>query len=234
MNFISKIYGFYYHLIHFAYLDSYISLQLPLNLRDDTSIGGPVLGFYPLAWGAGFITGMNYEVTQADIIHSDIVSHSFCGIKHIPCQDVDDYVSIGRLGLLDAAERYRPDKGASFNTYSEIRIKGHLIDHYRNETYNRHTKQPKPHPLSLEELSEQGIEPSADGLEGRTANKELAHELLASLPERERVIIRLLYWLNLTQNEIAQVFDLTESRISQLRIKTLTQLRQSAEARGLI
>jgi len=233
MNFISKIYGFYYHLIHFAYLDSYISLQLPLNLRDDTSIGGPVLGFYPLAWGAGFITGMNYEVTQADIIHSDIVSHSFCGIKHIPCQDVDDYIQVGRLGLLKAAEQYTSIK-ASFLTYAQSRIKGDLLNCYsKTHFYKEHRKtKSKSHPLSLEELREQGIEPSADGLEGRTANKELAHKLLKTLPESQRLILRMIYFFGFDQKEIAKIVGTSEARIYKMKNFALRCLNE--RGRGLI
>ncbi|WP_151671515.1 RNA polymerase sigma factor FliA [Nitrincola schmidtii] len=44
---------------------------------------------------------------------------------------LDDLVQAGMIGLLEAAKRFDPSKGASFDTYAGIRIRGSIIDEVR-------------------------------------------------------------------------------------------------------
>lgn len=44
---------------------------------------------------------------------------------------VDDLIQAGMIGLLEAAQKYDGDKGASFETYAGIRIRGAIIDEMR-------------------------------------------------------------------------------------------------------
>jgi RNA polymerase sigma factor for flagellar operon FliA len=44
---------------------------------------------------------------------------------------LDDLIQAGMIGLLEAAKRYDVSKGASFETYAGIRIRGSIIDEVR-------------------------------------------------------------------------------------------------------
>ena len=44
---------------------------------------------------------------------------------------LDDLIQSGMIGLLEAARKYDPTKGASFETYAGIRIRGAIIDEVR-------------------------------------------------------------------------------------------------------
>ncbi|MDR1394803.1 MAG: FliA/WhiG family RNA polymerase sigma factor [Deltaproteobacteria bacterium] len=44
----------------------------------------------------------------------------------------DDLISSGVLGLIDAIDKFDPDRGIQFKTYAEFRIKGAMIDDLRN------------------------------------------------------------------------------------------------------
>lgn len=44
---------------------------------------------------------------------------------------LDDLIQAGMLGLLEAMSKYDPGKGASFETYAGIRIRGAIIDEVR-------------------------------------------------------------------------------------------------------
>jgi RNA polymerase sigma factor for flagellar operon FliA len=59
-----------------------------------------------------------------------------------------------------------------------------------------------------------------DNLKGRLVN------LLKELPERERLILALYYYENLTLVEIGQILQISESRVSQIMSKTMDKLRQ--------
>ena len=55
-------------------------------------------------------------------------------------------------------------------------------------------------------------------------------EAVARLPEREKLVIALYYYENLTLREIGEVLDVTESRVSQLHTKAVLRLKSSFSA----
>ena len=57
------------------------------------------------------------------------------------------------------------------------------------------------------------------------ALKDRVADAIASLPEREKLVIALYYYENLTLREIGEVLGVTESRISQLHTKAVLRLR---------
>ncbi|WP_054112643.1 RNA polymerase sigma factor FliA [Marinagarivorans algicola] len=44
---------------------------------------------------------------------------------------VDDLIQAGMIGLLEASQKYQDDKGAGFETYAGIRIRGAIVDEMR-------------------------------------------------------------------------------------------------------
>src|SRR5207302_5172353 len=44
---------------------------------------------------------------------------------------LDDLMQAGMMGLLEAAKNFNVDKGASFETYAGIRIRGSMLDEIR-------------------------------------------------------------------------------------------------------
>src|SRR5262245_20122999 len=48
-----------------------------------------------------------------------------------PSVEVNDLIQAGMLGLLEAAGHYTADRGASFETYAGIRIRGAMLDALR-------------------------------------------------------------------------------------------------------
>ena len=55
--------------------------------------------------------------------------------------------------------------------------------------------------------------------------KDRLADAIESLPERERLVIALYYYENLTLREIGEVLGVTESRVSQLHTKAVLRLR---------
>jgi len=52
-----------------------------------------------------------------------------------PNVEVDDLIQAGMLGLLDAAKHYSANKGANFETYAGIRIRGAMLDEVRKSDW---------------------------------------------------------------------------------------------------
>lgn len=54
---------------------------------------------------------------------------------------IEDIAHYGVEGLIDAVEKFSPDKGARFETYAIMRIRGNIIDRIRSEDWvPRHTR----------------------------------------------------------------------------------------------
>lgn len=53
-------------------------------------------------------------------------------IARLPANvEMDDLKSAGVIGLIDAAEKYDPEKSSNFKSYAEIRIRGAMVDELR-------------------------------------------------------------------------------------------------------
>jgi RNA polymerase sigma factor for flagellar operon FliA len=63
-----------------------------------------------------------------------------------------------------------------------------------------------------------------------TETKDRLAESIARLPEREKLVIALYYYENLTLREIGEVLGVTESRVSQLHTKAVLRLKSALQA----
>ncbi len=206
-----------------------------------------------------------------------------------PHIEVDDLVSVGVLGLIDAIEKYDPTRGAKFKTYAEFRVRGAILDELRSldwvprsvrqkasevdqvsqrlqaklgrppedeelaealgvsledffNTLNETRSMPM---LSLDDLGipkDSGEQQSLlDCLAGKgdadpqmqlrlTELKEIIAKAIDTLPEKERLMISLYYYEELTMKEIGEVLGITESRVSQIHSKAVFRLRTKLRA----
>lgn len=196
-----------------------------------------------------------------------------------------DLVSYGLLGLINAIERFEPDRDIKFETYAISRIKGAIIDELRSmdwvprsvrsrareiervigELENKHKRAPSDEEIckaldisqdefnsnlaaihrssvaALDELwtiaSSGGDtvalidtieDPNAEDPSRKFATTETRAalaEAIRRLPERERLVIALYYYEELTLREIGEILGVTESRVSQLHTKAVLRLK---------
>lgn len=200
--------------------------------------------------------------------------------------EFDDLVGYGALGLIDAIDKYDPNKEVKFKTYATTRIKGSIYDELRKidklpRSIRREIKDIEIAreflesklgrnvnsqeiadtmgiPLSkINETMRYSIEASTTSLsevwyhgddsdeisimdtlkasdknnpeylaERKDVQKKIV-EALDKLPEKERSVLILYYYEELTLKEIGKVLDVSESRVSQLHTKAVQQLRYS-------
>jgi RNA polymerase sigma factor for flagellar operon FliA len=196
--------------------------------------------------------------------------------------DEEDLVSYGIIGLIDAIERFEPERDLRFETYAIPRIKGAIIDELRSidwvprsvRTKARAVEQAVSHleatlrrtptdsevaseleltadefhkvvrsissvgVMALDEvmrgdrserstlgesLPDRGVGP-VDTLETKESKRALVRAV-DGMPERERTVLLMYYYDELTLSEIGQVLGVTESRVCQIHTKALRQLR---------
>jgi RNA polymerase sigma factor for flagellar operon FliA len=158
--------------------------------------------------------------------------------------DREDLIAWGILGLVQAAQRYRGDLGASFGSYAARRVRGQVLDALRErDPLTRSARRayreaqrvavdlPPPYvEISLDRLAELG-----DG--GLAAPDEVvagphrdprwdgvAREL-RSLSKLERRVIVLSYARGLTLREIGLQVGLSESGACRVRARAMRRLR---------
>src|SRR5436309_13046553 len=102
-----------------------------------------------------------------------------------PHIELDDLVSWGIVGLLDAIGKYDPRKEASFSTYAQFRIRGAILDHLRSLDWVPRSVRQK---ASLIEKTAHALE----GVLGRPpSEEEIARELGLSLEPYQELLARI-------------------------------------------
>jgi RNA polymerase sigma factor for flagellar operon FliA len=216
--------------------------------------------------------------------HGELVKRiAYHVVSRLPSHiEVDDLIQAGMIGLLNAAENFTPTKGANFETYAGIRIRGAMLDEARRSNWTprstfrnakqvsqairgienrtgRDAKAPEiadalgvsleeyhrmvesaasSRILSYEQLAgdpeRAALLPDApeDGpetvLEGDQFREAVA-DAIATLPERERLVLSLYYEQELNLREIGQVLEVSESRVCQIHGQAVLRIRSRLE-----
>lgn len=202
--------------------------------------------------------------------------------------DIEDLVSAGVVGLMDAFQKFDPAKQVQFRSYAQFRIRGAILDSLRvldwsprdlrrkgravEETVRALTASLGRAPSETEVAAAMGLEleayqqlvSSLRGLEIGTlhaernkdsGDEELAYvpgrpeedplflflrgemedrlaEAIANLPERERLVMTLYYYEEMTMREIGLTLGVVESRVSQVHAAAVAHLRGALKDLG--
>ncbi|MFP3088721.1 RNA polymerase sigma factor WhiG [Treponema sp. TIM-1] len=198
--------------------------------------------------------------------------------------EFDDLVGYGAFGLMDAIDKFDPEKNVKFKTYAVTRIRGAIFDELRSIDWVPRSVRQKTREveetigsleaqlgrtatdqeiaaalglseaeyiktimkisgtsiLSLNDVWFSGDEndkvsigdsiesPSSmnpDVIVEKEEIRRVIVEAIQELPDKEKKILVLYYYEELTLKEIGQVLEVTESRVSQLHTKAILRLR---------
>ncbi|MDR0310605.1 MAG: FliA/WhiG family RNA polymerase sigma factor [Acidobacteriota bacterium] len=232
-------------------------------------------------------------VMTADMEREGLILEHMSQIKYIAQRistklpahvELNDLIGTGVLGLLDAIEKFDPNRGVKFKTYAELRIKGAILDSLRNLDWAPRSLRKKSKDLekichdleqrlgrpasdkeiceeiglsleefyelvdqlkglnlgSFQELVGHDVEKTSDPLMTyipdtpqmdpfflfqKSEVKGILASAIEMLPKKERLVISLYYFDELTMKEIGKVLGVNESRVSQLHTKAMLRLR---------
>ncbi|MEG2698061.1 MAG: RNA polymerase sporulation sigma factor SigK [Ruthenibacterium sp.] len=174
-----------------------------------------------------------------------LISHNLRLVAHIvkkyyaSATDHEDLISIGTIGLIKAVGSFDSEKGARFATYAARCIENEVLMHFRAgrkaqntvSIYDSIDKDKDGNSLTLNDvvadtfMLEEAYETSEE-----TAK---LYSVLSALPGRERRIIMLRYGLSgqptLTQQQVADILNISRSYVSRLEKKALEKLRVEFE-----
>ncbi|MCF7553340.1 SigB/SigF/SigG family RNA polymerase sigma factor [Pseudonocardia sp. WMMC193] len=195
-------------------------------------------------------------------------------------EPLDDLVQVATVGLINAVDRFSPDKGSDFFSFAVPTISGEVRRHFRDQGWSMRVprrlkdmhvsinsavselsqqlgRAPKPTEIaerldvpvadvlegleaseayrssSLDEMlsSEQGsatvgeLVGEADAELDRVDYRQALRPVLAELAERERTIVMLRFFGNMTQTQIAEQVGISQMHVSRLLTQTLGRLR---------
>lgn len=89
-------------------------------------------------WTEFFKDKSNKKVRDSIIVQYIYLTRYVVGRVKValpPTFSIEDISSYGVEGLIDAVEKYSPDKGARFETYALMRIRGNIIDKIRSQDF---------------------------------------------------------------------------------------------------
>ncbi|MGC1463908.1 MAG: FliA/WhiG family RNA polymerase sigma factor, partial [Terracidiphilus sp.] len=197
--------------------------------------------------------------------------------------DIEDLVSAGVVGLMDAFSKFDPDKKVQFRSYAQFRIRGAILDSLRTLDWSPRELRRKGRAveeairvltaraghapgeaevaeemgLGLEEYQQllgdlKGLEIGTLHMERNedSGEEELAYipgrpdedplfcclrgeleerlaEAIANLPDRERLVMTLYYYEEMTMREIGLALGVVESRVSQVHASAVVHLRSA-------
>jgi len=201
-----------------------------------------------------------------------------------PHIEADDLMSEGIIGLIDAIEKFKEEKGTEFASYATTRIRGSIIDFLRQKDWvprnvrelakdiekaKAYLENEKKRTPTLEELAEYlkispaklsyylnkvkntevvsleemirlsgsfeaslpfASQESKGGVEREVEKKErigILKGAISSLKSREKLILSLYYFEELTLKEIQQILGISMPRISQIHKSVLKKLKEA-------
>jgi RNA polymerase sigma-B factor len=212
------------------------------------------------------------------------VAHNVARRHHYRGENLDDLEQVATIGLINAVDRFEPERGVDFLSFAIPTINGEVQRHYRDRTSTIRVPRPvrelqvrvyraademsqkmgraatprelarhldvsletviqalqaayETRPSSLDETRHSDdagsdatpfadtigdVDPELDLVE----NRESLTPLLDRLPERERKIVLLRFYGNMTQTEIAKRTGISQMHVSRLLSSTLAQLRR--------
>jgi RNA polymerase sigma factor for flagellar operon FliA len=195
--------------------------------------------------------------------------------------EMEDLVSAGVVGLMDAFAKFDPDKNVQFRSYAQFRIRGAILDSLRTLDWSPRELRRKGRAveeailvltarlgrppgenevaaemsLSLENYQQllgelKGLEIGTLHMEHNddSGDEELSYipgrpeddplfrclrgemedrlaEAIANLPDRERLVMTLYYFEEMTMREIGLAMGVVESRVSQVHASAVVHLR---------
>lgn len=222
----------------------------------------------------------------------DLIMSNMPLVKHIASKyytkkigmEYEDLVSYGVMGLLDAMNKFDPNRGVKFSTYASIRISSYIIDEIRRHSpisrsytskikeynkcidtlQNKYYRKPTMEEIStymgisskeandismklltlnnvyldnvmfeeenefkLIDIIKEKEELSPSYIIEKEELQDVMSKAIDILNEKDKLVLSLYYYEELTLKEIGIILGVSESRVSQLNSRAISNLREA-------
>ncbi len=181
-----------------------------------------------------------------DKVKSELITHNLRLVVYIAKKfdaagaGIEDFISIGTIGLIKAVSTFCPDRGIKLATYASRCIENEILMYLRKTT-NLKTEISLDEPLNVDwdgnELLLSDVLGTEEDEVCRHIEVEDEHNILKnlvlSLPPRERQIMEMRFGMfgyeEYTQKQIADCLGISQSYISRLEKRIIDKLKRSIE-----
>ena len=151
--------------------------------------------------------------------------------------NLEDLISIGTIGLIKAIGTYRRDRNIKLATYSSRCIENEILMYIR-KIAGQKAEVSLDEPINMDYDGNELLLGDILGTDEDTVmrpleedvERQLLHQALHQLSEREQQIIRMRFGLGgnreLTQKDVAQIMGISQSYISRLEKRIMARLRK--------
>ena len=159
-------------------------------------------------------------------------------------QTMDDYISIGTIGLIKAINTYKRGRSTKLATYAAKCIENEILMSIRSSkkcmsevSFNLPIGSDKDgNEINLNDIL--GTDPDAviDDISLKIQTQHMIQAMNSALDERERAILVYRYGIGRaaprTQREVASILGISRSYVSRIEKKALEKLREHLHAKG--
>ena len=174
---------------------------------------------------------------------ADLIEHNLRLVVYIARRfentgiNLEDLISIGTIGLIKAVGTYQPAKNIKLATYASRCIENEILMYLRKISA-RKTELSFDEPLNVDWDGNELLLSDVLGTDGDTVmrpieadvDRQLLHQAIRRLGEREREIITLRFGLDgrgeRTQKEVADRMGISQSYISRLEKRIMARLKK--------
>jgi RNA polymerase sporulation-specific sigma factor len=154
--------------------------------------------------------------------------------------DIEDLVSIGTIGLIKSVNTFCPDKNIKLATYASRCIENEILMYLRKVNHQKGDVS-LDEPLNTDWEGNELLLSDVLGSDGYEINnsmededeRRILHNCMLCLGERERLIMNMRFGLcgyeEHTQKEVADILGISQSYISRLEKRIVTQLKRDIE-----
>lgn len=154
-----------------------------------------------------------------------------------PPEEVEDFLSIGTIGLMKAVVTFDPDKSVRLGTYAARCIENEVLMHLRGKKktskevslYDPIGTDREGNEIQLFDVIEMKEEDVQRKLEQKEDVRKLYQKVESELSARERIVLKMRYGLyneeEYTQKEIAAKLGISRSYVSRIEKSAIEKLR---------
>ncbi|MBE6815025.1 MAG: RNA polymerase sporulation sigma factor SigE [Ruminococcaceae bacterium] len=154
--------------------------------------------------------------------------------------NIEDLVSIGTIGLIKSVNTFCPDKNIKLATYASRCIENEILMHLRKINQQKGDVS-LDEPLNTDWEGNELLLSDVLGSDGYEVNngvededeRRILHLCMETLEERERLIMNMRFGLcgykEHTQKEVADILGISQSYISRLEKRIISQLKRDIE-----
>ena len=183
---------------------------------------------------------------ESDYARSRLIEHNLRLVAYIAKRfentgaNIEELISIGTVGLIKAISTFNSDKNIKLATYASRCIENEILMFIRkSQTHKREVSIDEP--LSVDWDGNELLLSDILGSDSDVVTKEMEEDeerkilrrAVSDLSDRERIIVELRFGLisgeELTQKEVADALGISQSYISRLEKKIMSNLRKKIE-----